>query len=87
MDRLNLKFLLVALDKKLLQIMSLIPDIFTTFYVGRHLHVDEVSHTFRSQQFNLISQRKIEAVFEILILGTVIVNIIANIIIPYFIRI
>ena len=72
MDRLGLKFLVIALDQKTRHYVTdslKVSNINLTGVIESRTHVDEGSHHFRSHQFNIISLRKMEAVYKILQLG------------------
>lgn len=66
MDRLNMKFLVIALDTSTGAYLSQYKDM-NHFYDKQHTNVvREDNHNFRSRQFNLLSKRKLEAVYKIL---------------------
>ena len=72
-DRLKIKFLVVALDEKSHQYLTKHTDMYT-FYMAvgsdnSSAAITSGSATFRSQQFNLITARKKEAVHDIIALG------------------
>eukprot|EP01041_Mallomonas_annulata_P008706 gene8706-17989_t len=67
MDRLHLRFLLFALDDKTYQYSKSLPDVIS-LPINRS-DIDESSHDFRTPVFNIISRRKMEAVYELLNMG------------------
>lgn len=70
MDRLQMKFLVIAMDKKAYH--YLMHNTTMTAYLldgGAVGEVTEDSTTFRSKQFNMITTKKKEAVHDILVLG------------------
>eukprot|EP01041_Mallomonas_annulata_P008705 gene8705-17988_t len=68
MDRLHLRFLLIALDEKTFRYSKSIPDI-VSISLTNNSDVDDQAHEYRSRIFNIISRRKMEAVYEVLNMG------------------
>ena len=66
-DRLNMKFLVVALDRKTHDFIRLNTTMDSIYM--QYADVTEEATEFRSQQFNLITARKKEAVHDVLELG------------------
>ncbi len=70
MDRLNMKFLVVALDRKThdyLRLNTTMESIYIASASAGNIH--EESASFRSAQFNLITAKKKEVVHDVLMLG------------------
>ena len=67
MDRLGIKFLVIALDKKTDEYMKQM-NVTSIFYSGID-KVEEQYAEFRTKQFNIITNRKMDAVLRILELG------------------
>jgi hypothetical protein len=67
MDRLGIKFLVIALDKRTDEYMNKL-NITSIFYTGK-VKVEESYAEFRTKQFNIITNRKMDAVLRILELG------------------
>ena len=66
-DRLGIKFLVVALDKRTHEFIRLNTSVDSIYM--QYADVTEESTEFRSKQFNLITTRKKEAVHDVLKLG------------------
>ena len=67
MDRLGIKFLVIALDKRTDEYMNKL-NVTSIFYTGK-VKVEESYAEFRTKQFNIITNRKMDAVLRILELG------------------
>ena len=65
MDRLDLKFMMIALDEKTHKYLLHYPDVFTVNYKTLH-NITNNSENFRSIQFNVISKLKMEAAYLLL---------------------
>lgn len=68
LDRLDIKILVIAMDAKTHSYLQNIHGI-SSFYFNDSIAIKETSTKFRSEQFNLISNRKIEGVYLILAAG------------------
>jgi hypothetical protein len=93
-DRLHMKALVLTLDERTHSVVvSKMMSTFQTYYLTAKLSepiVNEDSNKFRSFQFNLISSRKMEAVYEAMNIGYDVIFIDNDVIllqdpVPYFI--
>lgn len=68
MQRLKMKYLVIAMDKKAYEYLSANTSI-VTYYMHSDNEITTAPQEFRSKQFNIITTRKKEAVLAIMKLG------------------
>jgi hypothetical protein len=69
LERLGLKFIVFALDSKASSFIKENMKNVSTFELSGRNHIGEGTSLFRTRQFNLIAERKVEGVLHVLRLG------------------